>query len=285
MIGLGFSETYNLSLVSSERLESLGYSGFVKLKNPLNERFNALRPTLFLGLLDTVHYNLSKGNYSLKLFEVGNVLLNAEPFEEKKLGAIMGGERYPNFWENTNQRLNYYDAKGVVETILEAMRIKEVEFQNKEIKGFSQAVKIMYSDNEIGYLGAIDSVFCEREFYYFEISINRILSLVSEPFYNPPPKFPANIRDLAFLFEEDMEVPVVKNFIAHVAGPILEKVILFDYYKGKNLPEGKKNLGFRLYFKAPDRTLTDEEVDRFVNKIINEVTNNFGAILRTKETN
>lgn len=285
MIGLGFSETYNLSLVSSERLESLGYSGFVKLKNPLNERFNALRPTLFLGLLDTVHYNLSKGNYSLKLFEVGNVLLNTEPFEEKKLGAIMGGERYPNFWENTDQKLNYYDAKGVVETILEAMRIKEIEFRNKEIKGFSQAVKIMYSDNEIGYLGAIDSSFCEREFYYFEISIDRTLSLVSEPFYNPPPKFPANIRDLAFLFEEDVEVPVVKNFIAHVAGPILEKVILFDYYKGKNLPEGKKNLGFRLYFKAPDRTLTDEEVDRFVNKIINEVTNNFGAILRTKETN
>jgi len=285
MIGLGFSETYNLSLVSSERLESLGYSGFVKLKNPLNERFNALRPTLFLGLLDTVHYNLSKGNYSLKLFEVGNVLLNAEPFEEKKLGAIMGGERYPNFWENTNQRLNYYDAKGVVETIFEAMRIKEIEFKNSEITGFSQAVKIMYSDNEIGYLGAIDTVFCEREFYYFEISIDRILSLVSEPFYNPPPKFPANIRDLAFLFEEDVEVPVVKNFIVHVAGPILEKVILFDYYKGRNLPEGKKNLGFRLYFKAPDRTLTDEEVDRFVNKIINEVTNNFGAILRTKETN
>jgi phenylalanyl-tRNA synthetase beta chain len=62
MIGLGFSETYNLSLVASERLEKLGYSGFVKLKNPLNERFNALRPTLFLGLLDTVQYNLAKGN-------------------------------------------------------------------------------------------------------------------------------------------------------------------------------------------------------------------------------
>ncbi|MEO0127721.1 MAG: phenylalanine--tRNA ligase subunit beta [candidate division WOR-3 bacterium] len=285
MIGLGFSETYNLSLVSSERLENLGYSGFVKLKNPLNERFNALRPTLFLGLLDTVHYNLSKGNYSLKLFEVGNVLLNAEPFEERKLGAIMGGERYPNFWENTNQKLNYYDAKGVVETIFEAMRIKEIEFQHHQIKGFNQSVKIVHSDRELGYLGAIDSEICEREFYYFEISIDRILSLVSEPFYNPPPKFPANIRDLAFLFDENVEVPVVKNFIVRVAGPVLEKVILFDYYKEKNLPEGKKNLGFRLYFKAPDRTLTDEEVDRFINKIINEVTINFKAILRTKETN
>ncbi|MEO0095667.1 MAG: phenylalanine--tRNA ligase subunit beta [candidate division WOR-3 bacterium] len=285
MIGLGFSETYNLSLVSAERLESLGYSEFVKLRNPLNERFNALRPTLFLGLLDTVHYNISKGNYSLKLFEVGNVLLNSEPFEEKRLGAIMGGERYPNFWENTNQQLNYYDVKGVVETVFEALRIKEIEFQEYQQKGFSQAVKIAYSDNELGYLGVIAPELCEKEFYYFEISIDKMLLLVSEPFYNPPSKFPANIRDLAFLFDEDVEVPVVKSFISRVGGPILEKIVLFDYYKGKNIPEGKKNLGFRLFFKAPDRTLTDDEVDRFITKIVSEVKNNFGAILRAKETN
>lgn len=285
MIGLGFSETYNLSLVSSERLENLGYSEFVKLKNPLNERFNALRPTLFLGLLDAVHYNISKGNYSLKLFEIGNVLLKSEPFEEKRLGGIMGGERYPNFWENSGQRLNYYDAKGLVEMVFDAMRIKDIEFQIDHKNGFSQVVKIVHSGKNLGYLGLISQELCEREFYYFEISIDRMLSYVSEPFYNPPPKFPANIRDLAFLFDESVEVPAVKNFIARVSGPILEKVILFDYYKGKNLPDGKKNLGFRLYFKAADRTLTDEEVDKFIGKIINEVSNNFGAILRTKETN
>ncbi len=285
MIGLGFCETYNLSLVSSQRLNELGYSEFVKLKNPLNERFDALRPTLFLGLLDAVNYNLSKGNYSLKLFEIGNILFNSEPFQERRLAVILGGELYPNFWENSNRMLNYYDAKGVVETTLEALRIKEIEFQAHKMQVFSQAVKIVHSDKELGYLGIIAPEICEREFFYFELSIEKILSLVSEPFYIPPPKFPANIRDLAFLFDEGTEVPRVKNLISRVAGPILEKVILFDYYKGKNLPAGKKNLGFRLFFKAPDRTLTDEEVDNFIKKIVSEVSNSFGAILRTKETN
>jgi len=285
MIGLGFSETYNLSLVSSQRLNELGYSEFVKLKNPLNERFNALRPTLFLGLLDAIHYNLSKGNYSLKLFEIGNILLSSELFQEKRLGVILGGELYPNFWEKIEQNLNYYDAKGTVEMILEALRIKDIEFLHHKQIGFSQAVKIVFSDKELGYLGIIAPELCERKFFYFEISIDKIFSLINETFYNPPPKFPANIRDLAFLFNENIEVPVVKNIISRVAGPILEKVVLFDYYKGKNLPSGKKNMGFRLYFKASDRTLTNEEVDNFIKKIINEVSINFGAVLRKKETN
>ncbi len=285
MNGMGFSETYNLSLVSSQRLNELGYSEFVKLKNPLSERFNSLRPTLFLGLLDAIQYNHSKGNYSLKLFEVGNVFLNPGFIQEKRLGAVLGGELYPNFWEKADQNINYFDAKGTVEMLFEALMIKNIEFLHHQQVGFSQAVKITSSDKELGYLGIIAPELCDREFFFFEISIDKILTLINEPFYNPPPKFPANIRDIAFLFDDNIEVPVVKNLINRVAGPIVEKVILFDYYKGKNLPAGKKNLGFRLYFKAPDRTLTDEEVDNFVKKIINEVITNFGAILRTKENN
>ncbi|MGQ9816752.1 MAG: phenylalanine--tRNA ligase subunit beta [bacterium] len=285
MVGMGFSETYNLSLVSSQKLSELGYSEFVKLKNPLNERFNSLRPTLFLGLLDAILYNHSKGNYSLKLFEIGNIFLSPDYTQEKRLGAILGGEVYPNFWAKTEEKLNYFDAKGTVEMIFEALRIKNIEFLHHHQTGFAQAVKIVFSGNELGYLGIIAPELCKREYFYFEISIDKILSLIDEPFYNPPPKFPANIRDIAFLFDENIEVPAVKNLITRVAGPILEKVILFDYYQGKNLPAKKKNLGFRLYFKAPDRTLTDEEVNSFIKRIIDEVSVVFNAVLRTKESN
>ncbi|MGQ9664056.1 MAG: phenylalanine--tRNA ligase subunit beta [bacterium] len=285
MVGMGFSETYNLSLVSSQKISELGYSEFVKLKNPLNERFNSLRPTLFLGLLDAILYNHSKGNYSLKLFEIGNIFLSPDYTQEKRLGAILGGEVYPNFWAKTEENLNYFDAKGTVEMIFEALRIKNIEFLHHHQTGFAQAVKIVFSGNELGYLGIIAPELCKREYFYFEISIDKILSLIDEPFYNPPPKFPANIRDIAFLFDENIEVPAVKNLISRVAGPILEKVILFDYYQGKNLPAKKKNLGFRLYFKAPDRTLTDEEVNSFIKRVIDEVSVVFNAVLRTKESN
>ncbi len=197
----------------------------------------------------------------------------------------MGGELHPNFWEKTDQKLSFYDAKGAVEMLFEAQRIRGIEFRHDKHHGFSQSAKIVFSDQELGYIGIITPELCEREFFYFEISIDKILPLINEPFYNPPPKYPANIRDLAFLCDETIEVPTIKNLISQVAGPILEKVVLFDYYKGTNLPPGKKNLGFRLYFKAPDRTLTDQEVDNFVKRIITEVSGSFGAILRKKENN
>jgi len=283
LIGQGFSETYNLSLIASERLSDFGFKKYVKIQNPLNERFNALRPTLFLGLLDCVNYNLSKGNRSLKLFEIGNILLTEAPFQEKRIAMILGGEQYPDSWDQKNALMDYFDAKGVVESIFDLLHIKEIQFQITEKQGFNQAANIVLSGKNLGYIGCIDTELCRELYYYIELSWDRILPLISETFYIPPAKFPATIRDLSFLVNENIEVPAIFNLINKVGGPVLERVTLFDYYKGKNLPADKKNLGFRLYFRSPDRTLTDKEVDTFITKIENDVSNNFAAKLRKKE--
>ena len=283
LIGQGFSETYNLSLIASERLSGFGFKKYVKIQNPLNERFNALRPTLFLGLLDCVNYNLSKGNRSLKLFEIGNILLTDAPFQEKRIAMIQGGEHYPDSWDQKNDLMDYFDAKGVVESIFDLLHIKEVHFQLTEKQGFSQAANIILSGKDLGYIGCIDTTLCKQLYYYIELSWDRILPLISETFYIPPAKFPASIRDLSFLVNENIEVPAIFSLINKVGGPVLERVTLFDYYKGKNLPPEKKNLGFRLYFRSPDRTLTDKEVDAFIKKIENDVSDNFAAKLRKKE--
>jgi phenylalanyl-tRNA synthetase beta chain len=92
------------------------------------------------------------------------------------------------------------------------------------------------------------------------------------------------MRDLSFLVDEEIEPPILQNYITKIGGPILAKVNLFDYYKGDNLPAGKKNLGFRLTFRASDRTLTDKEVDAFIKKIMGEVMTKFNAKLRTRES-
>ena len=283
LVGLGFSETYNLSLIPSKRLTDFGCEKFVQIKNPLNERFNALRPSLFFGLLDCVKYNRSKANSSLKLFETGNVALVKPPFEERRLGVIMGGQRYPGFWDQHKEQIDYFDAKGVVEAIFNLLHIRDVMFKSVTQRGFSQAVTILFSGKELGYLGCIEKSLCDGPYFYFELALEPIWSFVSEPFYLPPAKFPANTRDLSFLVDEKTEAPDVRSLIVKVGGPILEKVNLFDYYKGDNLPRGEKNLGFRLYFRAPDRTLTDKEVNIFIKKITDEIVGTFQAKLRTKE--
>lgn len=283
LVGQGFSETYNLSLISDKRLIESGYAKFARVKNPLNERFNALRPTLFLGLLDTVNHNLSKGNKSLKFLEIGNVLFPGAPYQEKRLGAILGGEYYPEFWAQKKESIDFFDAKGIVESIFKLLHIQEAKFTPTTKKGFKQAVSVSCSGKQLGYIGVIDDDLCKDPYYYFELSIEKMTSLVGETFYLPPARFPASTRDLSFLVRKEVNVPDVVGLITRIGGPILEKVILFDYYKGKNLPPDRKNIGFRFYFRAPDRTLTDKEVDGFIKKIEHEITNQFDAKLRTKE--
>jgi phenylalanyl-tRNA synthetase beta chain len=280
LVGQGFNETYNLSLIASRRLSDFGFDRFVKIKNPLNERFNALRPTLFLGLLDCINYNLSKGNRSLKLFEIGNILLPEAPYQEKRLGIIMGGEQYPNFWGQRNELIDYFDIKGIIESIFKILHIQQIEFAEIVKKGFSQVAAIQFSGKELGYIGCIEQSLCKESYHYVELALEQTLSFIGETFYIPSAKYPANTRDLSFLADESIRVPDVIKLITKVGGPILEKVILFDYYKGHNLPPGKKNLGFRLNFRAPDRTLTDKEVNNFIKKIEDEVSGKFNAKLR-----
>ncbi len=282
LFGQGFSETYNLSLIASKTLEQSGFKDFVTLKNPMNERFNALRPTLFLGLAECVNYNIAKGNKALKLFEIGNVLINKNPFQEKHLAVIMGGEQYPDHWQQLDQFIDYYHAKGVIEGLLAVLRIKEVAFVPVNKNGFSQTVNLLFNGRELGYLGCIEQSICKNPFYYFEIALDKVFAVIGEAFFTPPPRFPANTRDLSFLVAETTQVPDLINLINEVGGPVLEKVNLFDYYRGDKIEPGKKNLGFRLYFRAPDRTLTDREVDTFIQKIEREVTIKYDGQLRKR---
>jgi phenylalanyl-tRNA synthetase beta chain len=285
LVGQGFSEAYTLSLLSSRRLVDLGYENFVTIRNPLNERFDALRPTLFCGLLDTVNYNLSKGNASLKFFEIGNILLPEAPYQQRRVGLIMGGERYPQFWDQKYAAIDYFDTKGAIEGMFRFLHVKDIIFKPVVKTGLSKAVSIFVAGRELGYLGYVDAALCKEDYFYSEMMLDPIWSFMSEPFYMPPAKFPASTRDLSFLVDETVEVPDVVSAITKVSGPVLERVNLFDYYKGNNVPSGKKNLGFRLYFRAPDRTLTDKEVDNFIKRIAGDVMRKFSAELRTKEQN
>ncbi|MDH4210428.1 MAG: phenylalanine--tRNA ligase subunit beta [candidate division WOR-3 bacterium] len=283
LVGQGFDETYTLSLMSSKLLADAGYGQFVKIKNPLNERFDALRPTLLFGLLDALNYNLSKGNISLRLFERGNVLLTKPPYQERRLGVILGGDRNRDFWQKEEDRLDYFDAKGVVESLFEILHISDINFKPAARKGFSHGVTIHVSGKELGFLASLDTELCKEPYYFFELTMEPLWDVIEDAFYMPPPKFPANTRDLSFVTDDKVQVPDMINAISRIGGPILERVVLFDYYKGENLGPMKKSLGFRLHFRAPDRTLTDREVDVFIKRITQEALKTFNASLRTKE--
>ncbi|UCD20178.1 MAG: phenylalanine--tRNA ligase subunit beta, partial [candidate division WOR-3 bacterium] len=236
LVGQGFDETCNLSLMSSKLLAQFGYKQFVRIKNPLNERFDALRPTLLFGLLDSLNYNLAKGSRSLMMFEIGNILLPNQPFQEKRLGVIMGGHRFQDSWQQHDDTLGYFDAKGMAESLFRMLHLPEPGFKPANIQGFKQAVAIGASGKELGYLGVLGGDLCKEPYCFFELTLDPLLDMIGDTFYMPPPRFPTNTRDLSFITDETVQVPEMAAAISNVSGPILEKVVLFDYYKGKNLP-------------------------------------------------
>jgi len=283
LVGQGFDETYNLSLMSGKLLTDAGYEQHVKIKNPLNERFDALRPTLLFGLLDALNYNLSKGNRSLRLFEMGNVLLTKPPYQERRLGLILGGARYRDFWQKEEDGLDFFDAKGAVESVFEILHISDVKFKPAARRGFEHGLTIHVGGKELGCLASLGKELCKEPYYFFELSLEPLWDMIEDAFYMPPPRFPANTRDLSFITENEVQIPDMVNAISRIGGPVLERVVLFDYYKGDNLGPTQKSLGFRLHFRAPDRTLTDREVDVFVKRITQDVLKTFNASLRGKE--
>ncbi|MBE0433406.1 phenylalanine--tRNA ligase subunit beta [candidate division WOR-3 bacterium] len=283
LVGQGFDETYNLSIMSSKLLTQHGYEQFVRIKNPLNERFDALRPTLLFGLLDSLNNNLAKGNRSLRLFEIGNVLLSKPPFQERKLGVILGGDRYEDFWQRQVEKTGYYDAKGVVESLFRLLHLTDQSFKPATRQGFQHGVLIRALGKELGFLGVLDTALCKEPYCFFELTLDPLWNMIEDRFYMPPPRFPANTRDLSFIADDTAQAPDMAGVMLRCGGPVLERVVLFDYYRGENLPPAMKSLGFRLYFRAPDRTLTDGEVDVFVDRIVEEVLKAFNVSLRTKE--
>lgn len=283
LVGQGFDETYNLSLMSGRLLAQHGHEQFVRIKNPLNERFDALRPTLLFGLLDSLNNNLAKGNRSLRLFEIGNVLLSKPPFQERRLGVILGGDRYEDFWQRHADPIGYYDAKGVVESLFRLLHLTDQSFKPSARQGFQQGVLIRASGKELGFLGVLDTALCKEPYCFFELALDPLWHMIEDRFYMPPPRFPASTRDLSFIADDTAQAPEMAGVMSRAGGPVLERVVLFDHYKGKNLPPAKKSLGFRLYFRAPDRTLTDGEVDVLIDRIVGEVLKAFKVSLRTKE--
>jgi phenylalanyl-tRNA synthetase beta chain len=120
--------------------------------------------------------------------------------------------------------------------------------------------------------------------YVAEIDMDIISNMFSgEVFYKDLPRFPPVVRDVAFVISQEMEADKILNLVTEIDKELLEKVSVFDVYSGKNIPQGKKSLGIRFVYRAPDRTLTDDEVNQLHGKIVKEIVALTGARIRGEE--
>ncbi len=311
LVGAGFDEAINYSFNDPRELEALGSRTLVRLRNPLTAESSAMRTHLSVGLLQCLARNLRHGASAVRLFEVGRVY-RPEPAaanakeritpvaqEQLRLGGLLHGSRFERVWTHASPgpgakdaSLDFYDAKGAVETVLEALGVAGVQFSPAEEAGYHPraTARLVAEDGAVlGQVGALDPRWAKRlelpaGVFLFELDAEALFALSARAqaatAYRPLPKYPAVTRDLAVVVPLEQPQEAVRQVILEVGQPLVGAAQLFDVYVGKPLPEGKKNLAFALEYRSPERTLTDEEVTRAHQEIVSQVNARLGAELR-----
>ncbi|MDD4600617.1 Phenylalanine--tRNA ligase beta subunit [bioreactor metagenome] len=300
MTGAGFDEIISYSFSNPQVFDKLNVPensplrDAIPILNPITDDFPILRTTLTGGLLQTIVYNLSRKNEDMKIFEVGAVFwpeklpLDKLPNEHLKLCGALVGNRNEFSWDSGRDCVDFYDAKGQVETILNRLGISEYEVSLGEHYSLHPGKTAQLNkDGEIlGIVGEVhpkvlDAFGINRKVYLFEMDIEcltRKAKLIHS--YSPLPKFPAVSRDLAVILPIEVSAVDVETAILKSAGSLLKSLTLFDVYMGEQVPAGLKSMAFSLTFQAQDRTLTDVEIDGLLKNTIVHLQETFSAKLR-----
>jgi phenylalanyl-tRNA synthetase beta chain len=295
----GYHEVITYSFASPDSSDLINLSPndprrqHLRILNPLTEDFSVMRTTLIPGLMETARYNVSRKNSNLKLFELKKVFLPKErerlPEEVKFLaGLAMGFDRDPH-WSFSLRAVDFYDIKGCVEDLLDALQIKEAKFIRVDDIPYlhpGKASKVVLGDEVLGVLGEVHPLVASHyelhgKVYLFEMDFSKMVKWAGgEKRFQLLPKFPAVYRDLSIIVDQTLEAKRVMEKIQTFHQPFVEEVTLFDIYQGSPIPEGKKGISYRIRYQANDRTLTDEEVNQYHEKVLSRLKEVFQLELR-----
>jgi phenylalanyl-tRNA synthetase beta chain len=295
----GYLETITYSFISPSWLDLIRLGAdddrrkYLRIRNPLSEEQSAMRTTLIPSLLNCMKENLNRKNSNLKLFEVGRVFSIQEgeelPAERKMVAGLLTGLAYGEAWNVAGDEVDFFDAKGTVESLVEWLHVQGVRFRPAEgIPYFRpfKACTIGAGNEVIGELGEIhpdvlDGFRVSQGAVVFELSLDSLLKHVGrETKVRPLSKFPPVYRDLALSVDETVPAEKVIDIIRKMPNEFIEEIILFDYYRGEQIEAGKKGLAYRVKFQAFDRNLTDKEVNQFREDIIAVLYREIGAKIR-----
>ena len=291
LAGCGFQEVISYSLTSKERLAkipSVEHLTPLRVANPMSPEQEYLCTSLWSNLLAILSSNQKYEESGIRLFEIGKVYLPREkdlPEERQVLVGVLSGSRTKSSWLGEKGWLDFFDAKGVVETLVERIGI-EANFEVGEEKGLhpGRAAKIVVKGNVVGLLGELHPRVAEgfdllpQPVALFELEIEKLLPYMSQGKYRPLSRFPELVRDLAIVVEAGIPARKIQDIIQSF--PLVSRVNLFDLYTGEQILPGKKSLAFRVVYQSPTHTLTDEEVDKVNEEILAQLSREVGATLR-----
>ncbi len=292
MVGSGFFEVITNNLVDPEMLKKL-YPQLtpIRISNPLSQDLSVLSTTLAYNLLGVVSRNKNRLETNLRIFEVGKVFSvngNQLPEERMHLGIAVSGNRAPRHWDAPETEVDLYDLKGVLEKLFDQFTLPfELIPHENGFFEVSRSFLVQTGEEEIGVGGEVSEEILDvwgikDKVLWAELDFEKFAARVpKDKRYSSLPKFPPVDRDLAVVIDESLLSRSIGDKIKEVGGDLVEKVTLFDVYKGKQVPAGKRSLAYSICYRSQEKTLTDEEVDEIHRKVISELEKTFGATLRS----
>ncbi|MEN8900761.1 MAG: phenylalanine--tRNA ligase subunit beta [Nonlabens sp.] len=292
LVGQGFLEMMANSLTSEKNhmiTEQISPKNEVRMLNPLSSDLAVMRQSLIYGGLEAIAHNLNRKQENLRLFEFGSSYHQYQErqfTENKHLSIITTGNTSDQTWNSATQPADFFYLKGAVIAVLKRLGIHTVNEQPTKLDFLSEGIALS-SGVKIADLGVVKkkvakSFGVEVTVHFANIYWSEILKIVSKEHapVKETPKFPEVSRDFALLVDDAISFKQLREIALNSEKKILKSVQLFDVYEGGKLPKGKKSYALNFTLQDTNKTLTDKQIDKTMNKIQQQLENQAGAVLR-----
>ena len=292
--GAGLYQAVTYSLTSEEKASqfALEKRDTIRLSMPMSEERSILRLSIMPQLLEVLKYNSARQNDSLGVYETGAVFLangkDTLPSEKEHLAAAITGLWSSHSWQGEKKAVDFFVIKGILEGMFAKLGLLEkVQFVQAQVDGMhpGRTAELHLNGEKIGFIGQVHPTVQKeldlKDTYVFELSLKAILEAETPALqYEAIPRFPSITRDIALVVNRETVSGTLKEIIVTAGAPLLKEAEVFDLYEGDKMEAGKKSIAFSLKYVDPERTLTDEEVTKIHNRVLEALEEKAGAVLR-----
>ncbi len=297
LLAQGLNEVITTTMINQKALvkSKLESSRGIKIQNPLTQEQEILRPSILPSLLSIASLNFNRGQKDFAFFELGKIYLPGQApsaagqAEKDVLGIVMSGACPLDWRRAKREEFDFYDLKGVFESIFLRLDIRELNYSDNESTCFEQGQRasVFVKGKGIGSLGKISDEVLKNwdiksgHVFFAEIDIQSFLSdgAPLKTFF-PLQEFPAVVRDVSVAVKDSVRFADIKKLAVELGRPILKSVIFKEEYRGEKIPAGQRGLVFSLVYQSPERTLTEEDVIPIHEKILQSFKESLGAVIR-----
>ncbi len=303
MTGLGFSECINYSFINNQSTARLNLErddaryNMIRLLNPLSTDHAAMRSSLVPGLLETMRRNITRSMHNLKLFEIGKIFIqrgeDTLPMEKEIITGLWTGTRQASTWYDKYIPVDFYDIKGAVEALFDALKINKSASVRFTRLPDNQCVytkpgytaRIISGNKTAGIIGEVNHHVLKNfdlsaNAFIFEINLTELYKLIPETiFAEPIPRFPAVSRDITMIVDKNLESANILEQLNLFGEKLVEKLQLLAAFEGEPVPIDKKSLSFRITYRSANETLEDNKINAIHKKLSDKLITEFNATL------